>query len=528
MHLSHKQPLRRTVYTGTFLHTPSLGYLEVLRNAVIGVNEHGVIAFIEKGFEDLNLDEKSSEASFESAVRSKVRSLGWGEQCKNEEGISKRHHPDWRWVKGRTDGTGWFFPGFIDTHTHASQYPNTGLFGNDTLMEWLENYTFPMESSFESITRANHVYTRAINRALANGTTTAAYFATIHVPATNLLADLAYSHGQRAFIGRVCMDSCQNKESYKDPDANTAIKRTEASIAHISALDPSHSLITPIITPRFAPSCTSDCMNKLGALARCESLPIQTHISESPAEIELVRKLFPNSSSYAGVYDDHGLLTPRTVLAHGVHLSDDEKKLIATRGASISHCALSNSYLSSGLCPVRSLLDHSINVSLGTDISGGYSPSILAAAREAAGVSRILASQLPRANKKDVERVKLSVAETLYLATVGGARALGLQEKVGSFEVGKEWDAQMVECGDWIFPDEEGEAGGRRMPRKKDEENPVEIWGKESWEDKIAKWVFTGDERNVKCVWVKGKLVHERKQGANHHKHGLSFDLQAW
>ncbi|KAL8822282.1 MAG: hypothetical protein Q9191_006980, partial [Dirinaria sp. TL-2023a] len=543
MTMSQKPPVRRTVYTGTFVHTPSLGKLEVLKNAAIGVDEHGVIAFIHKGShsEDLNPDECPSDVTLESEVRSRVQSLGWGEQCENEERISERNHRGWKHVKGRKDGKGWFFPGFIDTHTHASQYPNTGLFGSSTLLDWLKKYTFPMESSFSRITRARHVYTRAITRSLAHGTTTAAYFATIHVPATNLLADLAYFHGQRAFIGRVCMDSDQNEPCYKDPDAATAIEKTKATITHISTLDPSHSLITPIITPRFAPSCTRASMSALGALAHYESLPIQTHISESPAEVELVASLFPESSSYAGVYDDHGLLTPRTVLAHGVHLTADEKQLISTRGASVSHCALSNSYLSSGLCPVRSLLDFGVNVGLGTDISGGYSPSMLAAAREAAGVSRILASQLPSATKtekEEVERVKLSVEETLFLATVGGARALGLEKKVGTFEVGKEWDAQEVECGDWTFPEEGNEEGGvveveepaqsgRKERKEQETTNPVELWGTESWAEKVAKWIFTGDDRNVNRVWVRGALVHERERERGPKHLGKSFDLQA-
>ena len=383
------------------------------------------------------------------------------------------------------------------------------------------------------MSRAAHIYKRAVSRSISHGTTTAAYYATVHVPATNLLADIAYEKGQRAFVGRVCMDSEENPDYYRDDGVDDALAKTQETIKHIKELDPDGELITPIITPRFAVSCTRECLSKLGKLAKEKDLPIQTHISESPAEVAMVRRLFPEHSSYTEVYDAHALLTERTVLAHAIHLSIDEKKLVKERGAGVSHCAVSNSYLSSGLCYVRGLLDEGINVGLGTDVSGGWSPSILTAAREAIGVSRVLSavqSQSLRSpetgtagasesktqetpeeqemTQQKAEATKLSVEEALYLATLGGAQCLGLGEKIGSFEVGKHWDAQLIVCHN------SREGGSSTMPEDavvgKEDDNPVEIWGKESWSETVAKWMFTGDDRNVKGVWVKGKKVWER------------------
>lgn len=331
-----------------------------------------------------------------------------------------------------------------------------------------------------------------------------------------------------------------NPSYYRDESVESALAATKETIIHSAQIDPNRQLIEPIITPRFAPSCTSACLHKLGALAKDHALPIQTHISENPDEIKLVGRLFPDYDSYTHVYASHSLLTPRTVLGHAIYLSQDEKKMLKRYGAGVSHCPVSNSYLSSGLCPVRSLLDLGINVGLGTDVSGGWSPSILVAAREALGVSRVLASveatelrreideveRLREENEgmegaehegrkereKEIERLKLSVEEVLHLATVGGAKCLGLEKKVGIFEVGWEFDAQMVVCGDFSSDDNSSSEELQDSAAKKHppNDNPIELWGKETIREKLAKWVFCGDDRNVENVWVKGRKVHER------------------
>ena len=297
---------------------------------------------------------------------------------------------------------------------------------------------------------------------------------------------------------------------YRDETAAEALEATRASIDYIRKADPDFDLISPILTPRFAPACTPEAMRGLAAIHKETNLPIQTHISENKPEVELVSRMFPESSSYAGVYDDHGLLTPRTVLAHAVHLTEEEATLVAERKAKVSHCPASNSALTSGAARVRWLWERKIDVGLGTDMSGGYSPSILEAAKQASLVSRHVAMGMEEGANR--ERAKLTTDEVLYLGTRGGARVLGLDNKVGAFEVGMQWDAQLIGLGD-VDDDgaREGENSGWGEGALAAEEGNVDIFGWETWEEKVAKWLFNGDDRNTKMVWVRGRLVHERK-----------------
>jgi guanine deaminase len=387
----------------------------------------------------------------------------------------------------------------IDTHIHASQYPNAGIFGKTTLLDWLNTYTFPLESSLSDATKARKVYSRCISRTLSHGTTTASYYATISVTSTNLLADLCLAAGQRAFIGRVCMDSLA-PAYYLDASPEASVKDTIATIDYIKSIDPSYNIVSPIITPRFAPSCSTKLLTGLGKLAKETNLPIQTHISENAGEIALVKELFPGHAHYTATYDNHGLLGPRTILAHAVHLSEDERTMISARKAKISHCPVSNSSITSGAARVRWLLEADIDVGLGTDMSGGYSPSILEAARQSLLVSRHVAM-----NPDHGDDSKLSVEEVLYLATRGGAKCVGLESKIGGFEVGMEWDAQLIALSSvstegTLAAGEYGEA----------DFGMTDIFGWETWDEKVAKWVFSGDDRNTRAVWVQGRLVHQR------------------
>ncbi|KAK5128296.1 hypothetical protein LTR85_002963 [Meristemomyces frigidus] len=450
--------LEKTIYIGPFIHCETLTELDIAVHGMIGVGEDGKIAFVVRDVE--------------------------GGQLSAPDG--------WETAKiVQTPDHGFFFPGFIDTHIHASQYPNAGVFGKSTLLDWLNTYTFPLESSFSDLEKAARIYNRVVARTLSHGTTTACYYATVHVPATNLLADVCQSKGQRAFVGRVCMDRL-SPDYYRDESVESAITATRQCIDHIKKIDPKFDLVTPIITPRFAPSCTDETLKALGDLHHETGIPCQTHVSENKAECQLVKEMFPQSQSYTHVYDEAGLLTQKTILAHAVHLTKDERALIKQRKAKVSHCPASNTALTSGTAKVRTMLDEGLTVGLGTDVSGGYTSSLLAEAREAIFVSRHVAMT-------DGDDAKLSVEEALYLATRGGAKVVGLENRIGGFEVGKDWDAQMVTLGGV------GDTVGLNQ-----EAGLVEIFGGETWDDKVAKWVYTGDDRNTTAVWVKGKLVHQR------------------
>ncbi|KAI0863110.1 guanine deaminase [Xylaria cubensis] len=469
------QPGKNQVFFGTFIHAKKFGELEYLHNTAICVDVSGKIVAIEP-----NCDHHK-------AVETVYARLGWS--------------LDTVAISVARNQRQFFFPGFIDTHVHAPQYPNIGVFGKSTLLDWLNKYTFPMEASLSSLPKARRVYTRCIRRTLSHGTTTAAYYATIDINATNLLADLCCSMGQRAFVGRVCMDHL-GPEYYIDESPDHALAATRATIDHIRSIDSNFELVSPILTPRFAPACSVETMRGLSELQKQTQLPMQTHISENVNEVELVKEIFPDSKSYADVYDTYGLLNEKMILAHAIHLTEEEADLIAERKAKIAHCPCSNSALTSGIARVRWLLGKGIQVGLGTDMSGGYSPSILEAARQAKLVSNHLAVPGGRPDglsREEREEAKLSVEEVLYLATRGGAQVLGLANKVGVFEVGKQWDAQLVDLG--TVPDEVAEDDQAIHSN-------VDVFGWETWDERVAKWVFNGDDRNTKKVWVQGRLVH--------------------
>jgi guanine deaminase len=490
-------PPPNQVFIGTFIHSKALDELEYLHNTAVFVEgATGTIVAIERECDlTRTLDETFNRLDW-SAAECKI----FDTSPTSDDGSSAIPTTPSPPPPPPPPAVRFFFPGFIDTHIHASQYPNAGIFGKSTLLDWLNTYTFPLEASLgRDHTKARRVYSRCVARTLAHGTTCAAYFATVDVGATNLLADLCLARGQRALVGRVCMDEAATCPAwYRDEDAAQGLERTRRCVEHARSADPTGQMLRPVVTPRFAPSCTAESMAALGDLARDEGLAVQTHVSENAGEVDLVRALFPRESAgekggYAGVYDAFGLLTGRTILAHGVHLTEREVGLIAERGAKVSHCPCSNSAITSGAARVRWLLEKGVDVGLGTDVSGGYSPSVLDAARQAALVSRHVAMG-------GDEGAKLSVEEVLHLATRGGARCVGLDGVVGGFEVGMQWDAQLVALGA-VGEDGAGPAA----------DGNVDVFGWESWEEMVAKWLFNGDDRNTTKVWVKGRLVHERR-----------------
>lgn len=450
------------VYVGNIVHSLNANELEILSDGIVGVDEKGKILFKQTG-------------SLEDAL------LAHGSyyNIDDENAIAEVEVVE-------TVGNQFFVPGFIDTHIHASQYPNVGIFGHSTLLDWLETYTFPLEGSYTDTNRAAEVYNKVVSRGLANGTTMASYYGTIHVPATVCLAQIAQQLGQRALVGRVCMERfC--------PDAvqDASIESDRDFVDKVLALDETGQHVKPIITPRFAPSCTMETMKGLAQLARERDLPIQTHISENSREIAWVKDLFPECESYTDVYDKANLLKHDTVLAHAVHLADSEVEVIKKRDSGISHCPVSNASIASGIAPIKSYLDKNVKVSLGSDVSGGFTTSILANAREALLMSRLLSERT--GNSNDV----LSVGNVLFIATLGGAEVCNASNFVGNFAVGKQWDAQLINL------DVEGspvDVFSWQLPK-----DPVE-----RIEHLVHKWMYVGDDRNTAKVWVDGKLVVDK------------------
>ncbi|TPX51380.1 guanine deaminase [Synchytrium endobioticum] len=371
------------------------------------------------------------------------------------------------------------------------------------LLQWLEKYTFPREAEFRDKAYAEVAYAKCVARTLRCGTTTACYYATIHVPGCKVLSTVVSALGQRAFIGKVNMDR-HSPDYYVETTADS-MAATTAFVQWL--LEQQNPLITPIITPRFVPSCTPALMKFLGDVASNHNLPIQTHLSENPSEVKWVSELHPEFASYAAVYEAFGLLNNRSVLAHCVYLTPEERALIKHADAGVSHCPNSNFLLQSGVLNVRQLLEAGIKVGLGTDVAGGCSPSILDAMRQAVVASKVIYMQTRAANDVAAEKglavhvyEPLTLSEVFYLGTLGGAKVMGLDDKIGSFAVGKDFDALLVDL-------DAGCVKNATTAEQVDGNKTVELFPHDGLLAGFEKFLYNGDDRNVVGVFVKGKQV---------------------
>ncbi|XP_043096688.1 guanine deaminase [Puntigrus tetrazona] len=432
------------VFGGTLVHSTPRSAVEILQNCVLGVDDKGKIAFIEKDQDVVSLSKKWD---FET---SDIKRLGQYE---------------------------FLMPGMVDTHIHASQYSYTGTALDLPLLEWLNTYTFPVEAKYKDLDFANNVYTKVVRRTLKNGTTTACYFATIHTDASLLLGELADRFGQRALVGKVCMDCNSAVPQYKESPSECK-EETDRFIKEL--LKKEYPNVKPVVTPRFAPSCSSSLLTELGKIANNNKLRVQSHISENKEELELVKTLFPGCKSYTDVYLKHNLLTDRTVMAHGCYLTDEELEIFHETGSAISHCPNSNISICSGMLNVRNVLNHKVKLGLGTDVAGGYSPSMLDAMRRTLDTSKALTIQ-------DPQHKTLSFEEVFRLATLGGSEALSLDDQIGNFVVGKDFDALRVNV---CIPD-----------------GPIDLFPGEGPKVILEKFLNLGDDRNISEVYVAGRQV---------------------
>lgn len=364
-------------------------------------------------------------------------------------------------------------PGFVDTHLHAPQLEMIGSYGGH-LLEWLQTYTFPTEMRFEDPAHARGVAAIFYRELLRNGTTCALVFSTVHTEATRAFFEEAERIGIRAIVGKTLMD--RNAPDALLQEAGAAFRESRELILEWRRRS---SRIGYAVTPRFAPTSTPALLEAAGRLL--EEFPdlwVHTHISENVPEVRWVRELFPEAGSYADVYDRYGLLRRRTVLAHGVHLSDDELSLLAERESAISHCPNSNLFLGSGLFPLRRVIDAEVNVGLGSDIGAGTTPSIIGAMADAYKVQR-------------VRGVSLDPFQLFYLATLGGAGALRLDRVTGSLQTGRSADFVVLDL-------RATELLALRTDRA------------ETLEDLLAGVIFMGDDRVVARTYVEGRELWRR------------------
>ena len=363
-------------------------------------------------------------------------------------------------------------PGFIDTHIHFPQTEMVGAYG-EQLLEWLNTYTFPTEMQFKDKKYADEIAHFFVNELLKNGTTTALVFCTVHPQSVDALFEAAERHQMRLIAGKVMMDR-HAPEDLCDT-AETAYTESKALIEKWHAKG--RNLYA--ITPRFAPTSTPEQLEKAGQLkAEYPDVYVHTHLSENKNEIAWVKDLFPEQKGYLDVYHHYGLTGSQSVFAHCVHLEDAEWDCMHNTDSAIAFCPTSNLFLGSGLFPLKKTWEKNVKVGLGTDIGAGTSFSQLQTLNEAYKVQQLQGD-------------KLSAFESLYHATLGGAKALNLDDKLGNFNLGKEADFVVLNLN----------ATALQTLRQQRAKNI---------EDALFALFTMGDDRNVQATYVYGQKAFEQ------------------
>ncbi|UVE16411.1 guanine deaminase [Pseudomonas sp. LS44] len=363
-------------------------------------------------------------------------------------------------------------PGFIDTHIH---YPQTGMIASygEQLLDWLNTYTFPTEQQFADKAHAADVAGIFLKELLRNGTTTALVFGSVHKQSVDAFFEAAEALDLRMIAGKVMMD--RNAPDYLTDTPESSYADSKELIERWHGKGRLHYAVTP----RFAPTSTPEQLALAGRLfAEFPDLYMHTHLSENRAEIEWVKELFPKRSGYLDVYDHYQLIGPRAVFAHGVHLCDAECQRLAETGSAVAFCPTSNLFLGSGLFDLEKLEQHGVRVGLGTDVGAGTSFSQLQSLNEAYKVMQL-------------QGKKLDPFKSLYLATLGGARALYLDHQIGNFATGKDADFVVLDYNATPLI-------SYRMQQAK------------SLEEKLFALTILGDDRAVKETFAAGRRVHSR------------------
>jgi len=376
---------------------------------------------------------------------------------------------------------GWILPGLVDLHTHLPQYGSVAMDGLE-LLPWLEKHIYPAETSFADAHLAARVARVFFRDLLAWGTTTAAVYSSIHLAATEAAFAEADRAGLRLILGKMMMD-----RHAPDPlleDTAVSLEQSEELCRRWHGHD--HGRLQYAFSPRFAPACSPELMRGAGDLARKYGAYIQTHLGESRGELALVRELFPAAENATEIYRHAGLLGPRTLLGHGIYLTSRERALIRESGASLAHCPRANAFLRSGIMPLRNWLEEGLQIGLGTDVGAGPSLSLWAEMAFACQSSKLRSAQQEAGLQRPIDPV-----EAFHLATLGAAEALGLQASIGSLEVGKEADFQVVDP-----------RVTSPLPELDEAEPSYQI---------LSRLMYRADPRMIQAVYVRGQACFPRE-----------------
>lgn len=360
-------------------------------------------------------------------------------------------------------------PGFIDAHCHYPQIAMIASYGKQ-LLDWLQSYTFPCEREFADPEHARQIADFFLSELLRNGTTTAAVFGTVHPCSVEAFFSAAQERNMRMICGKLMMDSLapewlrdNPEQSYTD-SRDLLLKWHQTGRQHYA------------VTPRFALSSSAEQLAMAGALLKeFPDCYLQTHLAENLHEIAQVKQRFPGCRDYLDVYDHFGLLGERSLFAHGLYLSDEELKVLKSTQSRVVFCPSSNLFLGSGLLDLERLQNQAISYALGTDVGAGTSLSLLKTLADAYKTMQL-------------QGQGLSPLSAMYLATLGNARALNLQDKIGSLEVGKEADLVVLDL----------------------HATPLQALRQQqagSLAESLFALIILGDDRAIHACYVAGRLV---------------------
>lgn len=361
-------------------------------------------------------------------------------------------------------------PGMIDCHVHFPQVDIIASYG-ERLLDWLREYAFPAEQRFADAAHAAEVAAFFVDELLRNGTTTALVFATVHPQSVDAIFEKALARNMRLVSGKVLMDKNCPEPLRDDPRSAYADSLRLIRKWH------GRSRLSYAITPRFAVTSSEGQLAEAGRLAsEHPDVYVHTHLAESEDEVELIARQFSWSRSYLDVYEHFGLVRERSVFAHCLYLDDQDRKEMADNGSAIAFCPTSNLFLGSGLFDLRSAQEKSLRVGLGTDVGGGTSLSMLRTASEAYKVLHLQGQALPP-------------FRAFYLSTLGAARALYLDDRIGNFEPGKEADFVVLDSSLMSIT-------SRRLGSSKD------------IAEKLFALIMLGDDRCVAATYLMGEMAH--------------------
>ncbi|ALL12661.1 guanine deaminase [Caulobacter henricii] len=363
-------------------------------------------------------------------------------------------------------------PGFIDTHIHFPQVDIIAAHGAQ-LLDWLEQHTFPAEAAFADPAHAAETAEFFVRELLRNGTTTALVFGSVHKGSVEALFRVAQARDMRLIAGKSLMDR------HAPEGLTDTVESSRADMESLIADWHGKGRLGYAVTPRFAISCSEAQLTMAGeVLAAHPGVWMQTHLSENPREIAETAALFPEAADYLDVYDRFGLLGPRSVFAHCVHLQGEAFQRLADSGGAVAFCPTSNLFLGSGLFPLETACAHGVKVGIGTDVGAGTSFSILHTLGEAYKVGQLRGSAL-------------DPFHALYLATLGGARALDLGDRIGNLAPGKEADFLVLDL-----------AATPLLARR--------LAGDRSLENRLFALTVLGDDRVVERTYLAGVEQHRR------------------